>query len=237
MKYLICNLKEQKTLLDIVAYKETLQHVYNRNVDLIICPSYPYIPILHADHYKIGAQDVSKYSLGNHTGEVSASSLRSLDVKYCIVGHSERIKTHEETESDILQKMHRCFEEKIKVIYPIGETEEEYQNHQIYDILKIKLDVLIEHFNEKDLEQLIIAYEPIWLIHKEVKLNVIEIQDIINFIKTYLRKQKNVNVKVIYGGGITEYNFKLLQNILNLDGYLIGNFAQNPKNIVKLMSL
>ena len=60
------------------------------NLKLVICPAYPFLPILHSRKFYLGAQDVSEYKNGSYTGEVSAEMLKSLDVQYVIIGHHER---------------------------------------------------------------------------------------------------------------------------------------------------
>ena len=79
MKPLICNLKMEHSLQDILQYKKELEHCVN-SFSLVVCPPFCYLPIMHSKYYKIGAQDVSCYRNGSFTGKVSAEALKSLDV-------------------------------------------------------------------------------------------------------------------------------------------------------------
>ena len=229
MKYLICNLKEDKTLLEIIEYKKALEYIKHPNLELVICPSYPYLPVMHCDNYKIGAQNVSKFENGIFTGEVSIKTLKSLDVKYVILGHSE-IQIIE-TEEEVLAKINMALNYKIRPIYTIGEPEDTYQNRQSIEYVQKKLDTIITNIQKDKIENLIIAYEPPWLINTEKNLNIKFIEEMINFIKIYLKERTGKKITVIYGGGISKYNIYPLQNIRNLDGFLVGKFAQDPQNI------
>lgn len=144
MKLLICNLKENKTLPEILQYKKAIENCSIMNLELVLCPSYPYLPIMHSKKYKIGSQDVSEFPKGNYTGEVSAECLKSLDVKYCIIGHHERELYFLENEEKNKKEDSNALEQNLKIVLPIGETLIEYQLGKTIETITQKLETLLK---------------------------------------------------------------------------------------------
>ena len=127
-KLVVGNLKMNLTLQDIAQYIQYINSInFNPNQnEVVICPSYIYIPYINNNtKFKVGSQDTSINEKGAYTGEVSAVQLRSVNVKYSILGHSERRKNFGETENIINKKTRQCIDNNIKPIICIGESKEE----------------------------------------------------------------------------------------------------------------
>lgn len=199
---------------------------------IIICPSSIYLSIKKTNEIILGAQNVSKYELGAHTGEVSATQLKSLGVEYAIVGHHERRKDFAETKEDIKQKIKNLIKEDIIPILCIGETEEQRKNNNHISILLTELDYIINTLSEQEKEKIIIAYEPVWCIGTGHVPNIEDIYEVVETINKYYPQNK-----VLYGGGINETNINSLKGLTNIDGYLLGESSLVPEKIQKFINI
>ncbi len=231
MKLLICNWKENKTLKEALAYKQKIESA-SFHMKLVICPSYPLLPVMHSKKYAIGAQDVSRYEKGNFTGEVSAETLKSIDVKYVIIGHFERELYFLENNQVIQEKIQNALKANLKVILPIGENKMEYQLGKTKQVLEEKLESLLLNIPKEYQKNIAIAYEPAWRVGKETKINKKEIMDTILFIKKWLYDHEYPNNPVLFGGGLTTENVKSLSEV---DGFLLGTMSQNVEKVLEIM--
>ena len=168
----------------------------------------------------LGAQNVSKTSCGAYTGEVSATQLKSMGVKYCIVGHSERRKYQHETDEEINQKVKLLLKEEIIPIICVGEEKEERETNRQNEVIAKELEEALKDLTIEEKKKVIIAYEPIWAIGTGLIPTNEEIEKIINLIKCHLP-----NTKVLYGGSANENNIEELRKISVIDGYLLGGIS------------
>ena len=228
MKYLMCNLKSNKTLQEILKYKKQIANLNQENKEFILFPSSIYLSFFYDTNYKIGSQNVSKYANGNHTGEILASQLRSLNVSYVLINHCE---TEEETESAIL-KIKNTTKENMKVVLCIGKDIRE--NEECISKLKNQIITIFNNLSKEEINNIILAYEPCWKINKDDILDLNELKNIVKILKNFVNYEYNVNVEIIYGGSINVDNFHKLLEIDILDGYLIGNCANIPENVIKI---
>lgn len=210
-----CNLAKD----DFQKYMDDLNHICTEHT-MILCPSYVNIGLFSSDTIQLGAQNVSREDNGAHTGEVSAFQLKSWNVEYCIVGHSERRKDQMETNEDIHKKIVELLEKDIRPILCVGETDSERKNHQEENIIGEELDIALDGLSEEQLEKVIIAYEPIWSIGTGIVPTNQQIETVFNYIK-----QKYPNNKVLYGGSVNEENIEELKKCLSIDGYLLGGLS------------
>ena len=200
------------------------------NHKLILCPTFLNIPRadLENKNYLLGAQNVSSNSSGAFTGEISAEQLKEENVKYCIVGHSERRLLQKESLKEISSKIKNLQEQNIIPILCVGETKEEKEDNRTIDVIKREILSAIE--NQIDIEKIIIAYEPIWAIGTGVIPKNEEIKKVISEIKKILPSNK-----VLYGGSCNENNIKELNNITEIDGYLLGGISLKINNLQELL--
>lgn len=232
LKLLICNWKENKTLNEVLQTKKVLESCQLTNTKLVICPAYPFLPIMHSKNFYLGAQDVSEFKNGNYTGEVSAEMLKSLDVQYVIIGHNEREIYFLENIEKQKKKIANALEQNLKVIIPVGETLMEYQLDKVNEVLEEKLNNLLLNIPESHRKNIAIAYEPVWRIGGQTPLNKKEIMKSIIFIKQWLYDHQFPNNPVLYGGGLQLEDFDKLSEI---DGFLIGNLSLNDENLCQII--
>ena len=122
-KIIVGNIKMNMKFGEIPNYISHFKNIKNNN--LIICPSFIYIPYFLDYGFNVGSQNVCIDEDGGYTGEISAKQLHSIGVKYTIIGHSERRGKLKETDVEINKKIKCSLKANLKVILCVGETEEE----------------------------------------------------------------------------------------------------------------
>ena len=233
MKLLICNWKENQTLSDSLLAKKMLEQSDLSNLKLVICPAYPFLPILHSRKFYLGAQDVSEYKNGSYTGEVSAEMLKSLDVQYVIIGHHEREMYFLENRKKQKKKIQNALEQDLKIILPIGENLMEYQLDKTEEVIEKKLTELLSDIPENKKKNIALAYEPIWRVGKSNPINKKEVMKVIIFMKQWLYNHGFPNNPVLYGGGLQLEDFA---NLPEIDGFLMGNLSLNVEKLCKVIT-
>ena len=229
-KLIVGNIKMNLKFEEIADYLSYFKSIKSKNI--VICPSYIYIPYFLKYDFSVGSQNVFD-DYDGCTGEVSARQLKSIGVEYAIVGHSDRRIKLNESNSDINKKVKSCLNSNLKVILCIGETLEEYKSSKKNIVLKHQIIESLDSIN--DLSKVIIAYEPIWSIGTNKLLNIEELESTISYIKDLVFSMNNTNIKVIYGGSINENNIETLNGIKNIDGFLIGSASINPLKFIKII--
>ena len=224
----VLNNKSNLTREEFIEYQSELAKIKS-NINIVLCPSIIHIANFYLENIHLGSQNVSKDKNGSHTGEVSALQLKSFDVEYCLVGHSERREEFNETISIINKKIKNLLEEKIIPIVCIGEYNQEDFDTTI-NILKKQLSITLKELAEEEKKNIIIAYEPRWTIGTGMTLKLEKINAILQKIKEILP-----NNILLYGGGITEDNIEYLKESDYLDGYLLGSLSLDAKGIQKFL--
>lgn len=220
-KIIVANLKMNYDLGEMLLYKKELDKIITNNDNLIVAPQYPYFSFFNKGNYSLCSQDISEYISGSYTGEVSARDIASLDVEYCLINHSERKIINIQSKETILTKINNLFDYNIIPILCLGEYEKDYKKKKTLKIIEKDLINIFSNINSKDSSKIIVAYEPIWSIGTEVAPSIEYIVTVIKFIKDYIKKHYNININVIYGGSVNEFNIDELSKI-DCDGYLLG---------------
>ncbi|MBR6690737.1 MAG: triose-phosphate isomerase [Bacilli bacterium] len=230
-RLIVGNIKMNMNFGEIDNYLNWFKNIKNNNV--VICPSYIYIPYFLNYGFSVGSQNVCAYEDGGYTGEVSANQLASIGVKYAIVGHSERRIKLNESNTEINKKVKKSLDSKLKVILCIGETLEE--NKLLKKEVVLKRQIRDALFNVENLSNVIIAYEPVWSIGTNKISDMDELKYTIKYIKELVKEMYKTNIKVIYGGSINEKNIDKLKTIEEIDGFLIGSASINPTQFIEII--
>ena len=227
-KIVIGNQKMYMNKEDVLAFVNMLKETNMDNKEVIVCPTYPFLEYYN-DVVPVGAQNVSINDNGAYTGEVSAFQLKSLNIPYCIVGHSERREYNKETDDEINKKVIKLLDNGITPILCIGEKLEERQNKLTETVIKNELTGDLNNLSPELVEKIIIAYEPIWAIGTGLTPTLEEIDESMKFIKDYVTTTYNVSkVTVLYGGSVSDKNIDELNTVESIDGYLIGGASSKP---------
>lgn len=211
----------------------------DENTMMVICPSFPYLEMAvdysrvddededsEEMYYMIGAQDVSANDNGAYTGEVSAEMLESMDMDFCIVGHSERRAYHGETDQIVAAKVNKLLEHYISPIVCCGEVLAEREAGKQFDVVKKQITDGLFHLNANEFANIVIAYEPVWAIGTGKTATPAQAQEMHAFIRSLIAEKygKEVadNTSILYGGSCKPSNAKELFANPDVDGGLIG---------------
>jgi len=223
------------TLEEAKSYIEKLGEIECKKNMLVICPSYPYLTYFNGKNYFLGSQNVASEKMGAFTGEVSIEQLTSLGIHYVIIGHSER-RTHLKEDNYLIRKkLSLCFDYDVVPILCIGEILGEKERRM--EVLKEQIDLVLQGLK---LKEIVIAYEPIWSIGTGSIPTNKEIQSTIHWIKEYMRNHYLIECKTIYGGSVNQENIESLNQIEEIDGYLIGRASlkiEELKRIVEILEV
>jgi len=207
--------------------------VVNDNVEIVICPSFPYLAAFTAaaktanlnEHIHLGAQNVSAQENGAFTGEVSTGMLKDVSVSYVIVGHSERRSLYSETSVVIAEKVKSVLEAGLTPILCIGESEAQRVAEQTNEILASQLQPVIDIIGIEKFVDVVVAYEPVWAIGTGKTASPNVAQKTHQFIRQFLTNiDADVANKVplLYGGSLNATTSEELFAQTDIDGGLIG---------------
>lgn len=231
----MCNLKSNKTLVDFKTYLNEINNISSKE-QLVIFPPFLYLPLIN-NKIKFGAQDVSVYTDGSSTGEITAEQIKSCGASYVIIGHSERRSKFEEDEHLLLKKINNALNNNLQIVYCIGETQEEKLRQKTYQVLEKQIAKIFNSLSEKDIKNIIIAYEPIWAIGTGTSASEKDIEEITTFIKKIVLDYYDINIKVLYGGSVNKLNTTELSKIDSVDGFLVGKASLNPEEIIEMLNI
>ena len=236
MKYLILNHKMNLEYKNIKKYIVDLTNIDINGNKLVVCPSDIYLTNFIDNGFIVGSQNSSSNKDGAYTGEVSALQLKSLGVKYSLVGHSERKKNFNENDQDKNKKIRLLLLNKIKPILCVGETMIEKSTNTTKEVISQQLKESLSKINSKDISNIIIAYEPVWAVGSGKIPSSNEIEEIILYIKDLIYKNFKVKVRVLYGGSVNNSNIERINRIKGLDGYLLGSISLDLNKLQELIT-
>jgi triosephosphate isomerase len=209
-----------------------------KKIKLIYCPPYTLLDSfskkIRKSKIELGAQNCHyEISSGPFTGSISPSMLKKIGSNYVIIGHSEN-RTDGENDFQINKKIKSSIKSGLKIIFCVGETLGEKRKKKTNKILQKQ--ILKGLSKVKNLNKILIAYEPVWSIGTGVVPNSFELDKNIYFIKNILKNKMRVkNPKVLYGGSVNSKNVKNLALIKNIDGFLIGGASQKANNFIDIV--
>ena len=190
-------------------------------------------------NFYVAAQNCSNKKSGAYTGEVSVDMLKSLDIRYCIIGHSERREYFNESNLDISEKVDLLLGAGMKPIFCCGEplsireagTQNEYVEKQLQESLF--------HISADDLKTVVIAYEPIWAIGTGKTASTEQAQEMHAFIRSVIAKQYGAEVAdavpILYGGSVKAGNAKEIFSCPDVDGGLVGGASLIAVDFVEII--
>jgi len=173
---------------------------------------------------KIASQNVSAFPDGAYTGEVSAKQLKDYGIEWTLIGHSERRQYFHESNEIVASKTKISLENGLNVIACIGEKLEERESNKTMEVLLSQIDAIARVTS--DWTRLVIAYEPVWAIGTGKTATSQQAQEVHGEIRNWINKNvsKEVasDVRIIYGGSVTDQNSNELITQSDIDGFLVG---------------
>lgn len=246
-KIIIGNWKTNPTSLDearklfLMARKQAQK--LSAQTEVIIAPPFVYlIPLSKlAEKVSLSAQTVSIFTEGSHTGEVSAPMLKSIGVRYCIVGHSER-RQMGDTDHDISKKIRALLELDIVPILCVGESTRDDQGNFFSD-LKGQIIASLSGVPKADIARIIFAYEPVWAVGGKIALGPKDVHESMLFIRKVIAEvyehEIAMSIRIIYGGSVNVRDVRDIVELGEVDGVLVGRDSLNKINfpeIIKIIS-
>ena len=215
-----------------------------RDTQVIVCPPFPYIEMAsdyaNDSYFMVGAQNVSDQERGAYTGEVSAEMLESCEIDYCIVGHSERRGYYGETDATVAAKVDRLLAHGLKPIVCVGEVLEEREAGRQLEVVKRQVEQGLFHLTAEQMQQVVIAYEPVWAIGTGRTATPEQAQEIHAHIRSLLRAKYGYavaeEISILYGGSCKPSNAKELFACKDIDGGLIGGASLKAKDFMGIVT-
>jgi triosephosphate isomerase len=215
------------------------------DVEVVIVPPFTAIAKVmealgNAQNIKVGAQNMHWERSGAVTGEISAALLRDLFVHYVVLGHSERRILFGETDEIVNRKVRAAHEASLRPIVCVGETLVQRDRGNVDKILSIQLRGSLAGLEPKELQETVVAYEPIWAIGTGRNATPDQAQEAHAFIRHTLRDMADdttaERVRIQYGGSVKPENARDLMSQPDIDGALVGGASLDPRSFARIVN-
>lgn len=241
------NWKMYKTSLEAIELVNLLKRDLSdiTEVEIVVCPPFTALSdvrdVLIESNIGLGGQNLYWEDQGAFTGEVSAPMLKALDVQYVIIGHSERRQFFGETDATVNRRIKAALKHQLTPIVCIGENLNERESGQTFAVIEKQLHGSLANLTVEEMEEIVLAYEPVWAIGTGKTATPQQAQEVHRFIRAQLVKifgeDLADSVRIQYGGSVKPENITELISQPDIDGALVGgaslkhdSFAQIVKN-------
>ena len=241
------NWKMNKTFDDafelVEKIAEELEKIATAKMNVVICPPFPFLEMCgdmsQESFFAVGAQDVSEHESGAYTGEVSAAMLASMELEYCIVGHSERRAYHNESNEAIANKVKQLLANDISPIFCCGEKLPEREADKQFEVVEKQISEGLFGLTAEEIANIVIAYEPVWAIGTGKTATPQQAQEMHAFIRSLIAKKYGKAVAddttILYGGSCNAKNAKELFANPDVDGGLIGGASLKAEDFLTIV--
>lgn len=241
------NWKMNKTAQDAMGLVSEIVNIHrdevNNAAEVVIIPPFVHLSgtngLINNSPIKLGAQNCSEHESGAYTGEISAGMLASYQVNYVLVGHSERRQYFGETNALLAKKVDIALKNNLSPIYCCGETIEQRNAGQHFAINESQISEGLFHLSEAQIQNVVIAYEPVWAIGTGVTASSEQAQEVHAFIRTLLEKKYGntiaQNITIQYGGSMKPENALELLSQPDIDGGLIGGASLKARDFIEII--
>ncbi len=200
--------------------------------EIVICAPFTALETLskalHGTRVRLGAQNVHWDAEGAYTGEISGPMLAELNVRYVVIGHSERRQYFGETDATVNLRLKAAQKHGLIPILCVGESKQQRDTGETETVIT---DQLTEDLVGVDQHNLVIAYEPIWAIGTGETCDATEANRIIGLIRSQL---KNPDVSILYGGSVKPGNIDEIMVQPEIDGALVGGASLMPGDFLRI---
>ena len=242
------NWKMNKTLKEGEKLTSEIVHIVNdeaiNEVKVIIASPYIHLATLaglvaNSPKVALAAQNVSQQVAGAYTGEVSCDMLKSVGVKYVILGHSERREYHNEDNALLKEKVDTVLAAHLVPIFCCGESLDIRESGDHFHYVCNQLSESLFHLDGDTFEKIVIAYEPIWAIGTGVTASSHQAQEMHAAIRTHIAKKYGEKIAkgipILYGGSCKPGNAQELFACQDVDGGLIGGASLQSRDFVDIV--
>ncbi len=216
----------------------------DQRISVILAPPFIYlheIVNLVKDHPSIAvaAQDCFDKNSGAFTGEVAASMIESIGVKYVIIGHSERRKYFHDDNVLLAKKNNAVLEHGLLPIYCCGETRDQRNSKKHFEIVREQIEVGLFQLDKNKLKKCVVAYEPVWAIGSGEHAKPEQAQEMHLFIRKMINEKYGeeiaLDMSILYGGSLTPENAKELFSCPDVDGGLVGSASLDADKFIRIV--
>ncbi len=239
------NWKMNKTVAESVALVADLkvELAKVKEVDLVVCPPFtalkPVSDAITNTNIKLGAQNLHWENFGAFTGEICAAMLRDVYCTYVILGHSERRQFFGETDETVNRRLKAALAARLRPIVCIGETLQERESGKTNAVLEKQLRGSLANLTNEEINDCILAYEPVWAIGTGKNATPEQAQETHAFIRGVLGKlfgDTATKVRVQYGGSVKPGNAKELMTQPDIDGALVGGASLQARSFIDIVN-
>ena len=213
------------------------------DVDILIAPTYTALEsvsgVTKNSRVALGAQDLFWEKEGAYTGQISAAMLVDAGCQYAIIGHSERRQYFGETDETVNKKLRAAIAAGLKPVVCVGETEAERESGQTFSVLDKQIKFGLNEYFVKELNDLVIAYEPVWAIGTGKTATEEQAQEAHQYIRSLIQElfgeTLSGNMRILYGGSVKPANISGLMAMADIDGALVGGASLDPESFSQIV--
>lgn len=237
------NWKMNTSFEEGIALVKNLREAYNLiSPKMIIMPPFTYLTeiknIVDGTVISVGAQNCHQELKGAYTGEISPSMLKSCDIPFVILGHSERRQYCGETDILLAKKVNAALSQGLTPIFCVGEPLDVRNKGEQNDFVLNQFINGLFHLSANDFEKLIIAYEPIWAIGTGLTASPEQAQGMHAFIRQEIKnkygEEVSASVSILYGGSVKGSNARDIFSKPDVDGALVGGASLDVVDFLKI---
>jgi len=245
-KIVAANWKMNMTQAESASFVETFLRELgeSQEVEVVLVPPFTAIAKVNealgtAQNVKVGAQNMYWERSGAFTGEISSAMLRDLFVRYVVLGHSERRMMFGETDEVVNRKVRCAHEATLRPIVCVGETLEQRERGEVEKVLGSQLRGSLAELSAKELNETVIAYEPVWAIGTGKTATTAQAQEAHAFIRRTLGEISDAatagRMRIQYGGSVKPENARSLMSEPDIDGALVGGASLDPRSFAQIV--
>ena len=212
--------------------------------EVVVAPVFPYletaVQLTQGSAVHIAAQNMHFEESGAYTGEVSPSMLVDIGVEYVIIGHSERRTYFNETDETVNLKVKAALAHDLIPIMCCGETLQQREQGEMQRFIEGQIEAGLAGISKEEVENIVIAYEPIWAIGTGKTATVEQAQEVCALIRRKLEALYDINtadkISILYGGSVKSGNVGELTSSLDIDGGLVGGASLKADEFTKIIT-
>ena len=212
--------------------------------EVVVAPAFPYletaVQLTQGTAVHIAAQNMHFEESGAYTGEVSPSMLVDIGVEYVIIGHSERRTYFNETDETVNLKVKAALAHDLIPIMCCGETLQQREQGEMQRFIEGQIEAGLAGISKEEVENIVIAYEPIWAIGTGKTATVEQAQEVCALIRRKLEALYDIKtadkISILYGGSVKSGNVGELTSSLDIDGGLVGGASLKADEFTKIIT-
>jgi triosephosphate isomerase len=246
-KIIAGNWKMNMNLEEGLGFAKTVNQYFNEKPadkgEVILCTPFIHLSgvseILNKSTVALGAQNCASEASGAYTGEVSSSMIKSTGAQYVIIGHSERRTYYNENDALLYRKTTLALKSGLKVIFCCGEVKEERESGKHFDVVRRQLQDGLFSLPVTDMENIVIAYEPVWAIGTGLTASPEQAQEMHKYIRGLVTEKYGngcaEQLTILYGGSCKPSNAAEIFSKPDVDGGLIGGASLKKEDFIAIV--